>query len=287
MRSILLVLLVLTFILILMGGLVHGTGSSLACPDWPLCYGEFFPRMQGGVAIEHSHRLVASLVGLLTLIFFLKTLRDSKVSSKFKKLSLFAFLLVVFQGVLGGITVIYRLPTLVSTAHLGASMLFLAALFYLFLTINQNSTHENQTSIPPCAHHFSLILLVLVYVQILLGALVKHTGASLACLEIPFCQGSLWPSGGSGLLYLHMTHRLVGMGLGILLLGFPIYLKVKNISSHQPIWLLIILTAAQITLGFLSVYTYLDLPVALGHLGVGALLLLTLVYISIRVKASP
>src|SRR3954464_6766854 len=56
-----------TYLLILIGGLVHGTGSSLACPDWPTCYGTMMPVMQGGVAVEHSHRLAAGTVVILTL----------------------------------------------------------------------------------------------------------------------------------------------------------------------------------------------------------------------------
>jgi len=57
-----------TYLLILIGGLVHGTGSSLACPDWPTCYGTFMPKMEGGVLVEHSHRLAAGTVVILTLV---------------------------------------------------------------------------------------------------------------------------------------------------------------------------------------------------------------------------
>src|SRR4029450_2465246 len=56
-----------TYLLILIGGLVHGTGSSLACPDWPTCYGSLMPKMEGGVLIEHSHRLAAGTVVIMTL----------------------------------------------------------------------------------------------------------------------------------------------------------------------------------------------------------------------------
>ena len=59
---------VATFLLILIGGLVHGTGSSLACPDWPTCYGRFMPKMEGGVLVEHSHRLAAGTVVIMTLV---------------------------------------------------------------------------------------------------------------------------------------------------------------------------------------------------------------------------
>src|SRR5437899_2601076 len=59
---------VATYLLILVGGLVHGTGSSLACPDWPTCYGTFLPKMAGGVLVEHSHRLAAGTVVIMTLV---------------------------------------------------------------------------------------------------------------------------------------------------------------------------------------------------------------------------
>src|SRR6187431_1520976 len=59
---------VATFLLILIGGLVHGTGSSLACPDWPTCYGSLMPKMEGGVLVEHSHRLAAGTVVIMTLV---------------------------------------------------------------------------------------------------------------------------------------------------------------------------------------------------------------------------
>src|SRR5215471_10984639 len=58
---------VATYLLILIGGLVHGTGSSLACPDWPTCYGTMMPKMEGGVLIEHSHRLAAGTVVILAI----------------------------------------------------------------------------------------------------------------------------------------------------------------------------------------------------------------------------
>ena len=121
-----------TYLLILIGGLVHGTGSSLACPDWPTCYGTFMPKMEGGVLVEHSHRLAAGTVVILTLVLagLLTATRDPAL----RRLRPFGWLavgLVFAQALLGGITVLLRLPTPISTAHTATSLLFFLTVLYI------------------------------------------------------------------------------------------------------------------------------------------------------------
>jgi heme A synthase len=136
--------LICTLSLVTLGGVVHNTGSSLACPDWPLCFGQVFPKMEGGVAIEHSHRLLGSWVGLCVIgLVYL----SSKIRREFPALfkgSLLALFVVVFQGVLGGVTVLLGLSPLVSSAHLATSQLFLALLLWLCFTAGSGAAEASR-----------------------------------------------------------------------------------------------------------------------------------------------
>src|SRR6266849_2024893 len=105
-----------TFALLFVGGLVTSTGSGLAVPDWPLSFGLVFPPMAGGVLFEHGHRLAAAAVGCLTVVLALWTV-VGEPRPGVRALGLLALLAVVLQGVLGGITVLYKLPPAVSVTH--------------------------------------------------------------------------------------------------------------------------------------------------------------------------
>ncbi|HIA04199.1 MAG TPA: heme A synthase, partial [Myxococcales bacterium] len=205
-----------TFILLMVGGTVNPTGSSLACPDWPTCYGSFTPEMTDGVEFEHTHRVVATLVGLLTCILAFMIWRLRTDESSLKKLGLAAVAMVVVQGLLGGLTVIWELPPAVSMTHLALSMFFFSFLIYLcFRLWPGQSEGDGSHSSTPAPRAWAGIAAAAVYIQILLGGLVRHSAAGTACgTTLPWCNGDAWPLAFGG--QTQMIHRYGGIIVGII-----------------------------------------------------------------------
>jgi len=261
-----------TFALLVIGGLVHATGSSLACPDWPLCYGQFFPRMEGGILFEHGHRLAALAVAVLTVALAVLVHRSGREPA-LRRLALVAVGLVLVQALLGGVTVIYKLPLLVSSSHLATSMAFFSTVIYLAHRLRPAGRERPA----PAPRGWVGAAAAATYLQLVLGALVRHTSAGLACnTRIPLCDGLLWPA--SGPAQLHMLHRLAGVALaGLVVWAAAGPLRDAWREGHRVRLLLAgaapLLVAVQIALGFLTVVTYISVPVVTAHLAAGALLL--------------
>src|SRR3984957_15394720 len=112
-----------TLLLVVAGGLVTSRDAGLSVPDWPLSYGKLMPPMEGGILYEHGHRMVATAVGLLTIVSMIWLLRSER-RKWLRWLGAIALLAVVLQGVLGGLTVLLLLPWWISTAHACLAQLF-------------------------------------------------------------------------------------------------------------------------------------------------------------------
>ncbi len=185
-----------TFVLIVAGGMVTSTGSGLAVPDWPLSYGQVMPPMVGGIFYEHGHRMIASFVGFLTVILaFWVWKKDPR--RWMRVLGFAALFAVIVQGILGGLTVLYLLPTAVSVSHaaLAQSFFCLTALIALFTSKWWFETNPILTE--PTTRRFfqSCIFLVLaVFLQLVLGAVMRHTGSGLAIPDIPLAYDQILPS---------------------------------------------------------------------------------------------
>ena len=280
-----------TFALLLVGGTVNPTGSSLACPDWPTCYGSFFPQMKGGVLFEHTHRLVASGVGLLTLVLAVVLSVQKRASSRLRKTAWLAVSMVLLQGLLGGLTVIYRLPTAISVAHLALSMLFFLTLIYIAHRCGNTTqppvdaagsdepTSLADTITRPLRAGTAAVTtsLVLVYAQLLLGALVRHTRSGHACGRDPLlCSGVPWPTWQPG--QLHMVHRIFALVVfGAVLHAAISALRQVNRKTDPTATFLAVsgpwLAALQIGLGLVTVASGIAVAPVTAHLGLGALLL--------------
>lgn len=170
-------LVLVTFLLIVAGGLVTSTQSGLSVPDWPLSYGQWMPPMVGGVRYEHTHRIIASLVGFMTLVQSI-WLGFSEKRRWVRWLGIAAFGAVVLQGILGGLTVLYLLPASISIFHA-----CLAQTFFALATGLAYVTSREWLSFGPVAFRAEprgmkpslVLLIVLIYLQLILGATVRHT----------------------------------------------------------------------------------------------------------------
>jgi heme A synthase len=263
-----------TFALLVIGGLVHATGSSLACPDWPLCGGQVFPAMQGGVLFEHGHRLVALAVAVLTVWTAVEVLRTRKRGPE-RVLVVAAVALVLVQAALGALTVIFRLPLIASAGHLATSMAFFLVMVILAFRLRPPSVPARGETLPAPAPRALVTLLV--YVQIVLGGLVRHTGSAMACgTHLILCGDTLVPASGPG--QLQMIHRLFAVLVAVAVVAAawsPIRVARRN-GDRPLLWVAAAapaLVVVQILLGLLTVASFVSIPVATLHLAVGALLL--------------
>lgn len=168
------------FLLIVAGALVTSNNAGLAVPDWPTSFGSLYkiPPMVGGVKYEHGHRMLAELIGLLTLIFAIWTqLRDPR--RWMKQLAWFAVALVIIQGVFGGVTVRYRLPWYTSTIHGILAQTFFA-LTVLFAVFNGRRWMETEPAVITQKNSFDLrqlswLAVGVIYMQLFFGAAFRHS----------------------------------------------------------------------------------------------------------------
>lgn len=268
---------VTTLLVLIAGASVTSTGSGLSVPDWPLSYGKFFPPMVGGVFFEHGHRMIAFTVAVLLLVMAVWTWRVEP-RGWVRALASLALALVLGQALLGGLTVLLLLPTSVSVAHAATAML-------LFLTVVSFAAVTSRAwRTPSRLPGGSLSRLgavatgvtVLVFAQILVGAIMRHSGAGLACPDFPLCHGRLIPPLHSFHIAIHFYHRVGGVVVAIAVVGLAA-MTATRAGGQVGIVRLALLAAAlvgvQFVLGVASILTRLAPVVTVAHHAGGALLL--------------
>jgi len=285
--------------------------AGLGCPDWPGCYGQLWLNEQAATQpidshkawIEMIHRYAASTLGLLILTLNVAAFRFRKNPLFPKKLAMALLLLVVFQGALGMWTVTLKLLPPVVMGHLLGGFLTVALLFAMWQKLGEKPFVVAK----PCFVKAARLALLLVLIQIALGAWTSTQYAALACPDFPTCQGQWiptqfdfknafhpWPMGPNGYEFgvldnaarvtIHWLHRVNAIVLALFL--FALSLVGLKKQASQPLKLQFILMLGllglQISLGILNVVTHLSLHVAVSHNLVAALLFVTVLLINTR-----
>jgi heme a synthase len=170
-----------TFCLIIAGALVTSNDAGLSVPDWPTSYGSFYrlPPWTGGIIYEHSHRMFAEFIGTLTIAIAVWTWISDK-RRWMRGLGIAALGTIIVQGILGGLTVLYFLPPLVSSAHAAIGQTFFCIACCIALFTGRNWVEDAQPVANDTAHprllSLSLLSMVVLYAQLFFGAMFRHHG---------------------------------------------------------------------------------------------------------------
>lgn len=274
---------VATLLLIVAGGLVTSTESGLSVPDWPTTYGQnmfTFPlsKWVGGIKFEHSHRLIAATVGMLTVVLALWLWRQEG-RRWVRRLGWLALGAVVAQGLLGGLTVLLFLPPAVSVAHACLAQTFFCLVVTLAVVTSPRWKERAPLSLRAAfaANPVARIAAAaagLVYLQLLVGAVMRHTKAGLAIPDFPLALGHVVPPLTSFPVAIHFAHR-VGAAAIVVLVGFCV---ARAFRSHRTglektALGLAFLVAVQVTLGAATVLTGKAVIPTTAHVATGALIL--------------
>ena len=273
---------VCTLALIFVGGLVTSTGSGLAVPDWPLAHGRLFPEMVGGVRYEVGHRMVAATVGLLTLVLAL-WLRSREPRRWVRRLGGLALVVVLCQAALGGVTVLLQLPTLVSVGHAALAQVFFCLTVCLAVFTSRSWQADAPRVEDPFLRTLALITTAAIFVQILLGALMRHTGSGLAIPDFPLSYGHLMPPFFTRQIAIHFAHRVWALVVTffVMWLAGRILRGYEKTLRRAAIFLLAVL-GVQIFLGAQTIWSSRAPVVTTLHVAGGALTLAASLYLTLR-----
>lgn len=278
----LLITIAATFVLVVIGGTVRATDSGLGCPDWPKCHGQWIPPAEKHTLIEFTHRLAASVVGFLFLGVTFFAFKNERRDKLVFWLAFTAGLVLLWQIILGGITVVNELPPEIVALHLATAMTFMAL---LITTTTISIAHRRDITPIPGAFsspftRMAFLTAATTFVTLVLGSYISGGDAALACSGWPLCNGSLVP-GGDSAVGLHYLHRLVAGLLGILMLAM-IYLAFEEGRPRAVIITSLLAGVAYIAQAFVgaaNIWTELAAGVVVAHLGLAALLWCTMVTI--------
>jgi heme A synthase len=262
----------LTVGLIVFGAVVRVTDSGLGCGnDWPLCNGTIFPPLDNLTAwIEWLHRLFALLIGMFGLGMLVTGWRAyrnrNQAVMSFVLLSAFLF---VAQSALGALVVVLELPPTFVTLHLGVAMVFLATLILSALAAWWKAPHVRPSDQVTTLTYANAVFVLVI---ILTGALVRGSGATLACTDWPLCNGEVLPTAQGQLALIHMLHRfaVLALGLSLALLVWQVLKSRQDGLSRGLAIGAFVLYLMQAGVGALYVLSVADALWGAAHVGMAA-----------------
>ena len=271
-----------TFFLIIAGALVTSNDAGLATNDWPLSNGQFFPKMVGNLFWEHGHRMVATTVGILTIVLMIYILVKEK-REWVRKLGIFALLAVIAQGLLGGLTVKLMLPLAVSTAHATLAQLFFCTTVSLAVFTSRSwmeaTPLREEKGMPPL-RYLCTAALVTIFLQLVIGATLRHSATWDQHLPI----------------HLVLTHIggavAVTIALGIATTAVLRQYKGETFLT-RPALIALLLLVVQLSLGIAAYITRLRSPedpqplnpmiaITVAHVACGALVFVSTIVLTLR-----
>ena len=292
-----------TLVLICSGGMVTSKGVGLAVPDWPTTFGYnmfLFPvsKWVGGIFFEHTHRLIASAVGFMTIILAVWIWRAEN-RRWLRNLGFAALGAVIFQGVLGGLRVTL-LKDEIGIFHACLAQAYLGMLVVITLATSQlwqrfSATHSFPAPVRTLAR-LVICTTIVIYLQLGLGATMRHQHRDLSILDFPAAYGSIIPDTSAAKIaeinawrearalsdvspfhiWLQMTHRFVALLIAAGVIA-SLFLSRRTgpdagmLSRFADIWFLLV--CCQITLGAWVIWSNKAADIATAHVAVGATML--------------
>ena len=265
----------LTYGLIVLGALVRAQGAGLACPDWPLCFGELVPRFDLKIGFEWTHRAVAGMVSLVFVALSIATLRLPRLRGSVGRLLLTGAVALALQIVLGALTVWQLLASWTVTSHLVTGNAFALVLVFVSRRLFEQAAAQ-RTPVLHSARLRGLLSVAgaLLVLQVVLGGLLSSTYAGLACPDWPTCLGDAWFPSFQGALGLNLFHRYNAYALIVML-------AISSVAARhaQPagklILLAFVLGLAQVVVGIANVLFQIPVELTGLHSALAAALLLT------------
>ena len=264
----------LTFCLIVVGALVRAHDAGLACPDWPLCFGEVVPHFDLEIAFEWGHRVFAGDIslGLAGLTFFM--LRRPELRREFRHRLVLLWSVLGVQVVFGGLTVLLKLAPWTVSVHLILGNTFCFLLLWTALDLAEDSQVRDPSEVVTSGlRSLSYGVAFLLLLQMVLGGWVSSNYAGLACTHFPTCNGHQWVPTWEGLVGIQIIHRINGVLLLVAYATLAYFLSGKGrLGSLSALGLALVLL--QIGVGVANVLLRLPIWVTALHSGLAAAIVL-------------